>query len=59
MWHQIVGVPMGTVIKISLLTTSQRACYTCSLGWFYVISTIVDYLMPNSVYTYILDIYDL
>ena len=26
---------------------------------FYSIATIVDYLMPNSVYTYILDIYDL
>ena len=27
--------------------------------WFYGISTIVSYLMPNPVYTYILDIYDL
>ena len=26
---------------------------------FYGISTIVDYLMPNPLYTYILDIYDL
>ena len=25
--------------------------------WFYGISTIVGYLMPNLVYTYILDIY--
>ena len=29
------------------------------LIWFYGISTIVDYLMPNSDYTYILNIYDL
>ena len=29
------------------------------LVWFYGISTIVGYLMPNPVYTYILDIYDL
>ena len=27
--------------------------------WFYGISTIVGYLMPNSLYTYILNIYDL
>ena len=32
-----------------------------SLGWigFYGITNIVDYLMPNPLYTYILDIYDL
>ena len=30
-----------------------------SLVWFYGISTIVDYLMPNQYYTYILDIYDM
>ena len=29
------------------------------LVWFYGISTVVDYLMPNSIYTYILDIYSL
>ena len=31
------------------------------LGWigFYGISTIVGYLMPNPLYTYILNIYDL
>ena len=28
------------------------------LVWFYGISTIVGYLMPNPLYTYILDIYD-
>ena len=28
-------------------------------AWFYDISTIVGYLMPNSVYTYILNIFDL
>ena len=27
--------------------------------WFYGISSIVGYLMPNPVHTYILDIYDL
>ena len=30
-----------------------------SLVLFYGMSTIVDYLMPNPVYTYILNIYDL
>ena len=29
------------------------------LVWFYGISTIVGYLMPNPLYTYILNIYDL
>ena len=29
------------------------------LVWFYGISTIVDYSMPNPVYTYMLDLYDL
>ena len=29
------------------------------LVWFYGISTFVGYLMPNPLYTYILDIYDL
>ena len=29
------------------------------LVWFYSISTIVGYLMPNPLYTYILNIYDL
>ena len=28
------------------------------LVWFYGISTIVGYLMPNPIYTYILNIYD-
>ena len=28
-------------------------------GWFYGISTIGCYLMPDSLYTYILNIYDL
>ena len=28
-----------------------------ALVWFYCISTIVGYLMPNLVYSYILDIY--
>ena len=29
------------------------------LVWFYGISTIVGYLMPNSLYTYISNIYEL
>ena len=35
--------------------------YNCSfgLGYFYGISTIVGHLMPNPVYTYILNVYDL
>ena len=30
-----------------------------SLAWFYGISTFVGYLMPNPLYTYTLNIYDL
>ena len=30
-----------------------------SLLWFYDVSIIVSYLMPNPLYTYVLDIYDL
>ena len=30
-----------------------------SFVWFYGISTIVGYLMPNPIFTYILNIYDL
>ena len=29
------------------------------LAWFYGISTLVGYLIPNTLYTYILNIYDL
>ena len=29
------------------------------ISWFYDISTIVGYLMPNPIYTYILNTYDL
>ena len=29
------------------------------LLWFYGISSLVGYLMPNSVYSYILDMYEL
>ena len=32
---------------------------SCRLVGFYGISTIVGYLMPNLLYTYILNIYDL
>ena len=35
----------------------EQNCY--GLIWFYGISNIMGYLMPNPPYTYILDIYDL
>ena len=43
---------------------SQHSQYSLHLNQFglvgfYGISTIVGYLMPNPLYTYILDIYDL
>ena len=40
----------------------SQACSDCLIlfGWaFYGVSTIVGYLMPNPVFTYILNIYDL
>ena len=40
-----------------------KCFYLIGLGWvglfFYGKSTIIGYLMPNPVYTYILNIYDL
>ena len=33
--------------------------YIFGLIWFYSISTIVGYLMPNPLHTYILNLYDL
>ena len=33
--------------------------YIYNLVWFYGISTIGDYLMPNPLYTYTLNTYDL
>ena len=33
--------------------------YSKTFDWFYTISTIVDNLMPNPVYIYAMDIYDL
>ena len=33
--------------------------YGIGLVWFYGTSIIVGYLMPNPLYTYILNIYDL
>ena len=43
--------------KLSLHIYIKYICF----GWvgFYGISTIVGYLMPNFLYTYILNIYDL
>ena len=38
---------------------SSLFIYIYDLVWFYGISTIVGYLMPNPLYTYILNIYDL
>ena len=36
----------------------QRTIYLFCLVWFSGTSTIVGYLMPNPVFTYILNIYD-
>ena len=47
---------------INQQNTSHMQCveeFNLGLLWFYGISTIVGYLIPNPVYTYILDRYDL
>ena len=47
------------------LFNAKSCLYICiryigfGLVWFYGISTIVDYLMPNPVYTYVLNMNDL
>ena len=45
--------------KMDLTTWVQILDDWFSLVWFYDISTIVGYLMPNPLYAYILDIDDL
>ena len=38
---------------IDIITTTRAKCFSVWFGWvwFYGLSTIVDYLMPNSAYT--------
>ena len=50
----LTGEYFGGVYSISVIIM-----YGILKIWFYGISTIVGYLMPNLVYTYILNIYDL
>ena len=44
---------------VSTLRHHQEKNFLFCLVWFDGISTIVGYLMPNTLYTYILNIYDL
>ena len=37
----------------------ETTMFLFGLVWFYGKLTIVDLLMPNPIYTYILDVYDL
>ena len=48
-------------IKAKIDNMQKEVWIMCLFGlvWFYGISTIVGYLMPNPLYTYILNIYDL
>ena len=45
--------------KLQLVEIKQLKLSWFGLVGFYGISTIVGYLMPNPLYTYILNIYDL
>ena len=48
--------------QVILLNMSDKVRYQCyfhfGLAGFYGIPTIVDYLMPKTLHTYILNIYD-
>ena len=45
--------------SVFLKLLKLKCAYFLGLVWFYGISTRVGYLMPNPIYSYILDIYDL
>ena len=49
---------MGKTYKKRTLNYRQDRI-TKGLVWFYGISLIIDYLMPNPIFTHILNIYDL
>ena len=53
------NINYGIRIFHSFLNRKKSASSWISLVGFYGISTIVSYLMPNPLYTYILNIYDL
>ena len=42
-----------------ILLVRKKGIIGLGLFWFYGISSIVGYFMPNTIYSYILDIYDL
>ena len=50
---------LGPVCKTKKSQANNNSFIWFGLVGFYGISTIVGYLMPNPLYTYILDIYDL
>ena len=47
------------ILEVTFIIEPERVCVCVCSIWFYGISTIIGYLMPNQVYSYILDIYDL
>ena len=64
MWlHKTTTVPVIVrilgMIKKGIKENINKTASSSGLVGFYGISTIIGYLMPNPLYTYILDIYDL
>ena len=55
-WGEVLPICKGT---LGVFHSPSRLGNLCGLVWFYDISSMVGYLMPNLVYTYILNIYDL
>ena len=57
-----LGLCLGSVADVSNTGTripiSAESRFWFGLVWFNGISNIVGYLMPNPLYTYILNIYD-
>ena len=62
--HYTTGTSQSNIIIHELFTpkstlTRSVSTYLIGLVWFYGISSIVAYLMPNLTYSYILDIYEM
>ena len=58
-WFGLVGFYSIYINRCKLFNAkSSLYIYTKYMIWFYGISTIIDYLMPNPLYTYTLNIYD-
>ena len=56
--YMCVSVCVYIYIYIYIHIYIYKFVYAFGLDWFYGISTIVGYIMPNPFYSYILNIYN-